>query len=96
MPLRPSDVAFLEDLARRRARAKLGWCIHALVFVLVNAGLLMLAARHDRNWAIYPLLGWGLALALHGLAVRLFGPGRPLPERMVAREREQLRRERAH
>jgi hypothetical protein len=38
-------------------------------------------------------MGWGLGLALHGIAVFLLGSGGSLRERMVARERERLQRE---
>ena len=41
-----SDV---ERLARRRAGAKMGWYIHAFVYVLVNLGLVALSAAHGRN-----------------------------------------------
>ena len=34
MPMTPED---LDRLARRRANAKLGWYLHAMAFVLVNA-----------------------------------------------------------
>lgn len=47
-------------LARRRARMKLGWYLHATVYVLVNLGLAALAALHGRHWAIYPAVFWGL------------------------------------
>ena len=50
----------VERLARRRAGAKMGWYIHATVYVLVNLFLVALAASHDGHWAVFPLLGWGL------------------------------------
>jgi predicted membrane channel-forming protein YqfA (hemolysin III family) len=80
----------LERTARRRARAKLGWFAHATVYVLVNALLLTLSLTSGRHWALYPLLGWGLGLALHGIAVWALAPGNALMERMVARERAHL------
>eukprot|EP01030_Chromulinospumella_sphaerica_P029494 gene29494-29933_t len=58
--------AELERLARKRAGAKMGWYTHALVFVLVNAGLALLAALHGQQGAVFPALGWGLGLAIHG------------------------------
>lgn len=80
----------LEWTARRRARAKLGWLAHASVYLLVNAGLLALSLSSGRHWALFPLLGWGLGLALHGIAVWVFAPGNPLMDRMVERERARL------
>lgn len=82
----------LESLAQQRAGAKLGWYVHAFFFVVVN--LLMLAlSRHgfgQRPWSVFPLLGWGVGLALHGVSVFVLGNG--LRERLVRRERERLQR----
>ncbi|MDP3309498.1 MAG: 2TM domain-containing protein, partial [Polaromonas sp.] len=50
----------LEQLARKRADAKLGWYIHATVYLLVNLLLVALSVSSGRHWAIFPLLGWGL------------------------------------
>lgn len=86
-----SDDRQLDRLARRRAGAKLGWYVHAAVYLAVNTGLVALSLAGGRPWAIYPLLGWGLGLLLHGLAVWVFAPGGVM-QRLVAREREQLRR----
>jgi len=80
----------LEYMARRRARAKLGWFAHATVYVLVNAGLIALSFANGRSWAIFPLMGWGLGLVLHGVAVWLLAPGGHFFERMVDRERTRL------
>ncbi len=77
---------------RTRAGAKMGWFIHAFVYLCVNAGLALLALSHGRDWYAYPLLGWGLGLALHGAAVWLMGPGAHWRERLVERERALLAR----
>jgi len=82
----------IDRLARRRAGAKMGWFIHAFVYLCVNAGLALLALSHGRDWYAYPLLGWGLGLALHGAAVWLMGPGAHWRERLVERERALLAR----
>ena len=81
----------LERLARRRAGAKMGWFIHALVYVCVNAGLALMAWHTGRAWHLYPLAGWGLGLALHGLAVWL-RTGTGLHERLLQAERDRLQR----
>lgn len=80
----------VERLARRRAGAKMGWYIHATVYVLVNLFLVLLAASRDQNWALYPLLGWGLGLLIHGAVVFFVAPGGNLYERLLARERKAL------
>jgi hypothetical protein len=90
-PLSPDE---LERLARKRAGAKLGWYIHATVFVCVNLGLFAMShyAFGQRPWSPGPLLGWGLGVVLHGVSVFVLGNGSTLRERMVQRERERLAR----
>lgn len=93
-PASPSQAehARIERLAHRRASAKMGWFIHALVYVCVNAGLALIAWQSGREWFVYPLAGWGLGLAIHGLAVWLLAPGADWRERLVERERAALTR----
>ncbi|RYY99012.1 MAG: 2TM domain-containing protein [Comamonadaceae bacterium] len=80
----------IEHLALRRARAKLGWYIHASVFLVVNTGLIALSLATGGRWAVFPLLGWGVGLLFHGLSVWMFQPGGNLMTRMVDRERARL------
>ena len=56
MPTRLSPEV-IEQLARRRAGAKLGWYIHALVFTLVNLALFAMSRYGfgDRPWSIFPV-----------------------------------------
>ena len=83
----------LERLARRRADAKMGWYMHALVYALVNVGLAAIAVGNGQSWHAYPLLGWGLGLAIHGAAVWLLSPGASWREQLVERERQALLRQ---
>jgi hypothetical protein len=83
-----SDV---ERLARRRAGAKMGWYIHAFVYVLVNLGLVALSASRGHTWAVYPLMGWGLGLLIHGAVIWFVAPGGNFYHRLVERERRALR-----
>lgn len=91
-PLTPEDI---DRIARKRAGAKLGWYVHALVYLVVNAGMFAASVYglRQRPWTLYPAMGWGLGLALHGIAVFMLGSGSQLRERMVHRERERLQRE---
>ena len=51
-PAEPTDP--LDRLARKRAGAKLGWYLHATLYVLVNVVLALLSEAHGKHWAIYP------------------------------------------
>ena len=91
-PLSPEEI---ERLARKRAGAKLGWYMHAMLYVLVNLFIFAISRYGfgHRPWSVFPLLGWGLGLALHGVAVFVLGAGGGLRERLVQKERERLQRE---
>ena len=79
--------------AKRRVGMKMGWLIHALVFVLVNGGLYLINQwSGPHRWAHWPLMGWGLGLAIHGIVVWVSLSGEGLRERMLAKEVERLRR----
>jgi len=80
----------LERRARRRAGAKMGWYIHAFVYVLVNLGLVTLSASMGRGLAVYPLMGWGLGLLVHGAVIWFVAPGGNFYERLLERERRAL------
>jgi hypothetical protein len=93
-PLSPDEI---DRLARRRAGAKLGWYSHALLYLAVNLVLFLMSSHGfgNRHWSIFPALGWGLGVALHGISVFVLGSGSGLRERMVQKERERLQRERS-
>ena len=72
----------------------MGWYIHATIYLVVNLFLFAISeyAFGGRRWSIYPLLGWGVGLVLHGVSVFVLGAAGGLRERMVENERERLRR----
>ncbi|HWP11669.1 MAG TPA: 2TM domain-containing protein [Ramlibacter sp.] len=80
----------LERLARKRAAAKMGWYVHALVYICVNLMLALLSAMTGGQWAVFPALGWGIGLAVHGMVTFLVTGGAGLQERLVQRERSRL------
>lgn len=84
-----SEARDLERLARRRAGAKMGWYVHAGVYVAVNLTLAMLSAMSGHYWAVFPAAGWGIGLAVHGVVVFLL-TGSGLQERLVQQERNRL------
>jgi hypothetical protein len=77
-------------LARRRAGMKMGWFIHAGVYLAVNLLLATIASLHDGHWAVYPALGWGIGLAIHGIVTFLVTGGGGLQDRLVESERRRL------
>jgi uncharacterized membrane protein len=77
--------------ARKRVSLKLGFYTHALIYVLVNAGLFLLSSMQGRHWAIWPLAGWGIGLAVHGVFTLIGLQGEGLRDRMIQREAERLR-----
>lgn len=90
--MNPISEDALHQQARRRAGMKLGWYIHAAVYAAVNLGLMTLALSQGRHWAIYPALGWGLGLLIHGAVVWLLAPGSPLFQQLLEHELKTLKR----
>jgi hypothetical protein len=85
-PLTPAQ----EKTARKRAGAKMGWYIHATVFVLVNLLLLAKSTATGQHWAIFPAFGWGLGLLIHGFVVFFGTHGFGLRQSLLERERQRL------
>lgn len=57
--------------AKRASRAKLGFYIHLTAYVSVNVLLIainLLTSTHYL-WFVWALLGWGIGLLAHALAV---------------------------
>jgi len=91
-PLTPEQI---ERLAHRRAAAKLGWYIHAGIYVSVNSALFLSSyfGWRTRPWSLGPSIGWGVGLALHFVSVFVLGKGATLRQQMIDRERERILRE---
>jgi len=88
--------ADLRRIARRRVNLKMGWYVHLLVFVGVNLGLFALDhLTGGVRWSVYPALGWGLGLTIHGIvvALQLMGGG-DLRERWLQQEITRLKQSR--
>jgi hypothetical protein len=81
--------------ARKRVAMKTGFLVHLLVYVLVNLGLFALnASVPGPRWHVFPLLGWGFGLAIHGIVVLVSLQGEGMRDRMIANEVERLRAKR--
>lgn len=65
-----------ERRRRRHGSARKGFGAHAASYVLVMSVLVVIwaltAGEHGYFWPVWPMLGWGIGLASHGLAA-VFG-----------------------
>ncbi len=77
--------------AKEAVEARKGFLSHFLIYLLVNAGLFLinLLTRRDGGswWFYWPLLGWGIGVAVHAVsAYGFFGLfGRDWEEREIRR-----------
>ncbi len=73
--------------AQRRVQLRLGLAVHWVVYLAVNAGLVLAAGGFAGSW--WRLAGWGLGLAVHSgyVLVELGRLQQRLVERELARER---------
>jgi hypothetical protein len=84
--------------ARGRVEAKLGFLWHLGVYLAVNTLLIIIniSTSTEYLWFKWPLLGWGIGVFFHGLAVFRLSSGRlaTLKERMIQEEmkKEESRR----
>lgn len=61
--------------ARKRAEGLRAFYTHALVYIVVNLGLMALSYFGNLNgrwWPNFAAIGWGIGLAIHGLSVFVF------------------------
>jgi hypothetical protein len=58
-----------------RSGLQTSFVIHAVVFAMVNAGLMALnhTKSPDSDWSLIVLWGWGIGLAAHGAVWFLYG-----------------------
>ena len=61
--------------AKKRVKALKGFYVHLTVYVVVNLFLfaLNMLTSPGHLWFYWPLMGWGIATAVH--ALRVFGSG---------------------
>jgi|TARA_Y100000816_G_scaffold43251_1_gene27147 hypothetical protein len=59
------------DNLREQAVANIAFRVHALIYLLVNSGLLVIDLLFDNsssiNWFYYAAIGWGIGLLAHFL-----------------------------
>lgn len=74
--------------ARARAEAKYGFFVHVAVFtcVMLLLATINLLALGEALWFVWPLIGWGFAVALHGTRVFLLADRSQILDTMTERE----------
>ncbi len=72
------DEKEMYERARKRVEEIRSFYSHLFVYLAVNAGLFLLniITSPKHLWFYWPLIGWGIGLAIHGLSV--FGTDRLL------------------
>jgi hypothetical protein len=88
----PKTDSELRQLAKRRVNQKMGFYIHLAVYVLVNLGLAAInLLGGGQRWHLWPLAGWGIGLAIHGIVTFASLRGEGVRERMLDDELERLK-----
>ena len=77
--------------ARRRAAAKYRFFVHAAVYAAVMALLVIidLVTSSRDIWFVWPLIGWGLAVGLHGVRAFHLADGHDIVDALTERELRQ-------
>ena len=77
--------------ARARAEAKYGFFVHAAIYaaVMVLLVVINLLTSPGTIWFIWPLIGWGFAVALHGMRVFLLADKNVILDALTERELRQ-------
>ena len=80
----------LREQARKRLKKKRDFRTHVVMYVLVNAMLVVIWAVTDSGffWPIFPIAGWGIGLVADAWAT--FGE-KPISDAEIDREVEKLR-----
>lgn len=82
----------IEKLAKTRVQARMGFLIHAAMYVVLNTGLVVIwySSGQGYPWFMWPLLGWGIGLLAHAISL-VVGPGSAAEARAIQRESARLR-----
>jgi hypothetical protein len=80
------------EVARGRAEAKYRFFLHAGVYaaVMVLLVIINLVTSPGEFWFIWPLIGWGFAVALHGVRVYLLADKDVIVDALTERELRHL------
>ena len=82
----------IEKLARQRVQARTGFIVHALIYVVMNAGFAAIwwFTGSGYPWFLWMTVFWGAGLVAHGITL-MWGPGSLREQRAIEREVQRLR-----
>ena len=82
----------LEELAKKRVQARMGFVVHLAMYLVMNAGLVVIwrLSGHGYPWFMWPMLGWGIGIVAHAITLAI-GPGSTAERRAIDRELTRLR-----
>ena len=82
--------------AKKTVEEKKGFYIHLIVYICVNAILVVIWAFTDRGhgvpWFVFPLGGWGIGLLFHFLGVFVFSRPSDWEKKQIEKEVERLKK----
>lgn len=86
-----SDANEKLELARRIAVRKVSFIRHAIIYLIVMAGLAVInnVTYTGYQWWLWPAFGWGIGVVAHFLSAFLYQSG-SLVERMTKHELEKM------
>src|SRR5215213_3672982 len=75
-----------------RVEAIKGFYVHAAVYAMVNLGLFAINALTAFGiwWFLFPLIGWGIALTIHGVVLFFFEGKGPLGKEWEERKTKEM------
>ena len=78
-----------EQTAHQNAKLKVEFRIHLVVYFAVNIllAIINITLTPEYLWVIWPVLGWGLGIIIHGINVHFFTSSN-FKERMIQKEME--------
>lgn len=77
--------------AQKRVALRMGFLSHLMVYALVNSVLIVFNLfQGGPLWSFWPIFGWGIGLAAHGLSTWFALNGDGMRERMLKQEIERL------
>lgn len=82
----------LEEVAKKRVQARMGFVVHASMYVVMNAGMFVIwfLTGQGYPWFMWPLLGWGIGVLAHAVTL-VIGPGSTVERRAIDKELRRLR-----